>query len=167
MSDAYIKLKETIVEQERLVRVDKFSNQDALDLGNFMVDLAREKGYDVAIAIRKPHGAVLFHHLMEGTNSNNQNWMRRKFNVVTYWEHSSLYAFAYEKSSGESMETHGESLKEFIHVGGGFPIFLKTGEMAAVLTVSNLNHFDDHQFCIEGLAKWAGIKDYPVVKPIE
>lgn len=162
----YQNLMDTIDQQEKMLRFKSFTNEDGLELGNFLVNYAREQGITVSIAIRKTTGGILFHHLMEGTNCNNQNWMRRKFNTVLLWEHSSLRAWAHERLTGETIATHGFTEQEYIFFGGGFPLFLETGELAAVLTISNLPHFKDHQFAVSGLAKWLGVENVPVAEEI-
>lgn len=162
----YQNIMDTIDQQEHMLRLKHFSNQDGLDLGNFMVNFAREQGITVSVAVRKNTGGILFHHLMEGTNINNQNWMRRKFNTVLLWEHSSLRAWAHERLTGETVYTHGFSEEEYIFFGGGFPLILESGEFVGVLTVSNLPHFKDHAFVVAGLAKWLGVENVPsVVEP--
>lgn len=162
----YERLKETIVAQEKLLRVSHFSNQDALDLGNFLVDYAKRQGLAMAISIRKPTGAVLFQHLMEGTNANNQNWIRRKFNSVLRWEHSSLFVWAHERVTGNSLEDHGLSKEEYACCGGGVPLFMKTGELVAVLAVSSLPHFEDHKFAMQGLGAWLKVEGIPEAEEI-
>lgn len=162
--NVYEQLMNVIDRQEALLRVKKFSPQDGLELGLFLVNRAKEQGITVSVAVRKPSGALLFHHCMEGTNLNNQNWMRRKFNTVMLWEHSSLRAWAHERAYGETIETHGFSQQDYIQFGGGIPIFLETGELIAVLTISNLPHFNDHRFGVEGLAAWLGIEGMPVAE---
>lgn len=166
MSNKYEDLMKLIDKQEEMLRFDKFTNEDGLELGNFLVNEAKASGQVVSVAVRKANGAILFHHLPEGTNCNNQNWMRRKFNTVCLWEHSSLRAFAHEHFSGETVQTHGFSEEEYIFFGGGFPIFLKSGEFVGAVTVSNLPHFKDHQFVVDGIAKWLGVEGVPVAEEI-
>lgn len=166
MSNPYEYLMQVIDKQEAMLRFDSFSNQDGLDLGNFLVKEAQAQGQVVSVAIRKANGAILFHHIPEGTNCNNQNWMRRKFNTVCLWEHSSLRAWAHEHFSGETVQTHGFSETEYIFFGGGFPIILKTGEFVGVATVSNLPHFLDHKFVVDGIAKWLKVDNVPVAEEI-
>lgn len=162
--NTYEQMMNTIDKQEAMLRVKKFSPDDGLDLGNFLIKRAKQQGITVSVGIRKPSGALLFHHCMEGTNLNNQNWMRRKFNAVMLWEHSSLRAFAHEQISGETIETHGFAKTDYIQMGGGFPIFLESGELVAVLTISNLPHVQDHNFAVGGLAEWLGVDNIPMVE---
>lgn len=159
----YERINEVTKEQEKLLRFDHFSNRDAWELGSFFVQRIYEKEMDLAIAIRKLNGNIIFQHATANTNLNNQNWMMRKFNTVTLMERSSLGAWAVSFLTGEQVETHGLSNKDYIFCGGGFPIYLKTGEMAAVLTVSNLPHEQDHQFIVETLQEWLDVKEVPYV----
>ena len=157
----YEKVKQITEQQEELLRFRKFSNRDALDLGNFIVDRIREKKLELAVAIRRLNGAILFHHMTEGTNINNQNWMERKFNTVSLMERSSLGVWALSLITGETVAVHGLSEAEYVFVGGGFPIRLQTGEIAGVLTVSNLHHIEDHQFIVDSLSKWLNVREVP------
>lgn len=151
------KLIAVLDEQERLLRFGSFTNEDALALGNFLVMKAKEEGLALAVAVRKPNGALLFHHLMEGTSLNNQNWMTRKFNTVRNWERSSLRQFMDWQVSGEDLNAHGLNSQEYVLCGGGFPIKMKSGEFAGVVTVSNLPHFRDHAFLVRALSAFLNV----------
>ncbi len=78
-------------------------------------------------------------------------------------EHSSLMAWASEQLTDESVTVHGLSTTEYVFVGGGFPIYLKSGELVGSLIISNLPHMSDHQFAVDGRAAWAGIENVPSV----
>lgn len=152
----YQEIKNMTERQEKILRFESFSNKDALELGKFITNKMYAENITLAVAIRRVNGAILYQHLMDGTNHINQNWMERKFNTVSYFERSSLGVWALEGISGETVEVHGLSKEDFVFVGGGFPIRLKTGEIAAVLTVSNLPHMEDHRFIVETLAEYLG-----------
>lgn len=162
-SEDYIKLNEIILKQEEMLRFPQFSNRDAWELGNYMVNKVYENKQELAIVIRKLNGNILFQHCTEGTNLNNQNWMERKFNTVSLMERSSLGAWAVAATTGEVISTHGLSEKDYIFCGGGFPIRLKTGEMVAVLIVSNFPHELDHDFIVKALSDWLGINNVPEI----
>jgi uncharacterized protein (UPF0303 family) len=153
----YMKLNDVLLEQEKLLRFSHFMNRDAWDLGVFLVDRVYRSDFDLAIAIRKLNGNILFQHTSGNTNLNNQNWMSRKFRTVALMECSSLRAWAKAAISGEQVSKHGLSDAEYVFCGGGFPICLKTGEIAAVLTVSNLPHHLDHQFIVDSLSEYLKI----------
>ncbi len=150
----YVKLNDVLLEQEKLLLFDHFSNRDAWDLGTFLVNKIYASDFDLAIAIRKLNGNILFQHTTGNTNLNNQNWMNRKFHTVALMERSSLGAWAMSFILNEPVPAHGLCESEYVFCGGGFPIRLKTGETAAVLTVSNLPHHLDHTFIVNALSEW-------------
>ncbi len=150
----YEEVKKMTEEQEKALRFEHFSNKDAWELGEYIVNRVYDKGIDLSVAIRKLNGTIIFQHLTDGTNHINQNWMERKFNTVSYFERASLGVWALEGISGEKVSVHGLTEDKFVFCGGGFPIRLKSGEMVAVLTVSNLPHFDDHQFIVDSLTEY-------------
>jgi uncharacterized protein (UPF0303 family) len=163
----YEAVRDATEAQERLLRFETFSNKDALELGMFIASEVYAQNMDLAIGIRKLNGALLFHHLTPGTNLTNQLWMRRKFNTVSLMERSSLGAWAISHISGETVSSHGLSDEDYVFCGGGFPIRLVSGELVAVLTVSNLPHPEDHRFLVNALAEFLGVKDLLQVPEID
>ena len=153
------RIKRITEQQEKALVFEHFSNKDALALGSFLTDRVYEQGIELAIAIRRVNGAILYQHMTSGTNLNNQNWMERKYNTVSLMERSSLGAWAISNLTGETVPVHGLSESAYVFCGGGFPIRLVTGEIVAILTVSNLPQVDDHQFIVKGLSEWLGKKD--------
>ena len=150
----YEAINEAVKKQEELLRFDHFTNRDAGELGSFMVQRVYEKGIELAVSIRKLNGTVIFMHETEKTNQNNQNWMNRKFNTVSLMERSSYGAWAESLVTGETVSFHGLDEKDYVFCGGGVPIRLKTGELVAVLIVSNLPHEEDHRFVVDSLKEW-------------
>lgn len=154
----YVKMNDIVLEQEKALRFEHFSHKDAWELGQFLVKRIYDNNIEIAVSIRKLSGYILFQHGTEDTNLNNQNWMNRKFNTVKLMERSSFGAWLSSNISGEKVETHGLSVKDYVFCGGGFPICLKSGEMVGVLIVSNLPHEQDHQFIIDSLQEYLDIK---------
>lgn len=162
-STDYSLIRDTAAKQEELLRFDHFTNRDALELGNHIANAVYERGIDLAICIRKLSGSILFQHLTEGTNGNNENWMRRKFNTVRLMERSSLAAWADAQEKGEAISGMGLSDLDYVLCGGGFPIRLKSGELVGVIIVSNLPHEQDHQLLVELTADFLGVRDVPEI----
>ena len=160
---SYEEISELAKKQEELLRFPHFNNKDAWDLGCFLVQRIYEKQIELAVAIRKLNGSVIFQYGTEQTNQNNINWMKRKFNTVALMERSSYGAWAASLASGETVLTHGLNENEYVFCGGGFPIRLTTGEIVAVLTVSNLPHEEDHRFMIDALKDWLNVEDVPFI----
>ena len=61
--------------QEELLQFEHFSNDDAFELGSFMVSYARKHNITIAISIRLNNGCILFQHCPDGTNLLNQKWI--------------------------------------------------------------------------------------------
>ena len=157
----YERINEITKKQEALLRFEHFSNQDAWELGKFLVQRIYGRNIDLAVAIRRPDGNIIFQYATEGTNLENENWMRRKFNTVSLLKRCSLGAWANSFLTGETVESKGLSEADYVFCGGGFPICLRTGEMTAVLTVSNLPHEQDHEFIAGALEDWLNAEEVP------
>jgi len=164
MSENYANIIEIAKKQEEMLRFDRFSNRDAWDLGAFLVGLMFDRQIDMAISIRKLNGNIIFHYQTQNTTLSNQQWMQRKFNTVSLTEGSSLRAWATAELKGQTLDDQGISSQDYAFCGGGFPIRLKSGELVAVLIVSNLPHKQDHGFVIDSLSEWLGVSDVPVIE---
>lgn len=159
----YAQIIETAKQQEDMLRFPRFTNRDALSLGCFIANLADNKGLDMAIAIRKINGNIVFQYCSPGTTLNNENWMRRKFNTVSLTEGCSLRAWASSLLKKQDLAAQGLDEKDYALCGGGFPIRLASGELVGVLTVSNLPHLEDHAFLVEALCAYLHISGVPAV----
>ena len=164
MSENYADIIGIAKKQEELLRFDHFSNRDAWNLGVFLVERMFDNQIDMAISIRKLNGNIIFHYQTQNTTLSNQQWMQRKFNTVCLTEASSLRAWATAELKGQSLSDQGISAADYAFCGGGFPIRLKSGELVAVLIVSNLPHKQDHGFVVDGLSAWLGVSGVPVVE---
>ena len=159
-------LKEIVAKQEEMLRFDAFSNKDAWNLGKFMVEKIYEAGIELAVSIRKCNGTIVFQHETAGTNLLNDKWMGRKCKTVILKEQSSFGAWVDANMTGETVETNGLNPQEYVFIGGGFPIKLKTGEMVGVLLASNLPQQKDHQFLVDTLSEYLNVKEVPSVLPL-
>ena len=163
-NENYAQIIEATKQQEALLRFDHFSNRDAWELGAFLAGRVHARQLEMAISIRRPTGSIVFQYLTDNTTLSNQQWMQRKFNTVCLTEGCSLRAWATSAAKGQSLEDQGLSSMDYAFCGGGFPIRLKTGELVAVLIVSNLPHKQDHGFIAESLSEWLGVPDVPVIE---
>ena len=163
----YKKIEETVKKQEQMLRFEHFSNKDAWEFGSFMVQKAYNEGIELAIVIRKLNGNIVFQHCTEGTNLCNENWMLRKFHTVSMMERSSFGFWAESMSKGESLATHALDEKDYALCGGGFPIWLKSGEIVGVAIVSNLPHEQDHGFIVDAMSEYLQISDVPRISAFE
>lgn len=151
---------DTVKQQELDLRFDHFTNEDAYELGQHMVQKIKDDGIQMAVMIKKPNGNTLFSYFSEGTTLMNEKWMGRKFNTVKYNEKSSYLIWAFSEKAGRAddpvrdAKLAGFDLSEYAICGGGFPIKLKSGEFVGVILASNLPHEQDHKFLVEGLTSF-------------
>lgn len=145
-------------QQEELLRVGSFSNQDAWKLGCLMVEESARRGIGLAACIRKLNGNIVFQAAGQGTDLTNQLWMERKFRTVSLMEHSSLLAMVTCRLQGQSIRGMGLSDSDYVLCGGGFPICSKGGNLLMVATVSALPHEQDHSFLVDCLSKYLDIQ---------
>lgn len=164
MNENYTGIMSILEEQEKLLRIDRFSGDFALEFGCLMAKRAKEKGVAIGISIRKIDGAVIFQYMPDGANTvNTDNWLRRKSGTVIAFEHSSLYMWAHEQATGQTVQYNGFDPMNCVQRGGAFPLILKSGEFVGVAAVSGLAHYEDHQFIVDSLAEYLGAGEVPAV----
>ncbi|KAF1932794.1 uncharacterized protein M421DRAFT_249298 [Didymella exigua CBS 183.55] len=102
-----------------------------------------------------PH--VLFHCVTHaGTALDNDFWVARKRNTVIRWQASTWRLhnkFGGDEDLFRAKFGLGASAGEYAIHGGGVPVFVSGVEgPVAVVVVSGLKQWDDHQVVVEGLA---------------
>ena len=148
--------------QEVLLQFDHFNNDEAFELGSFMVSYAKKHDITIAVSIRLNNGCIFFQHCPNGTNLLNQKWIERKFNSVKLMERSSLLsAFTFEHDN-DTPEIHALAAKDYALCGGGFPIRIKGSQtVIGAIIASNLYHIADHEFIISCLKEYLHCPDVP------
>lgn len=145
---------ESLLKEEDLLTFNKFSNDDALNLGLTIINMAREAHKEIAVYIEINRQPV-FAYYMEGTYLEIAYWIKRKKNVVDRYGHSS--AFVGEKYKDRGTTFDDSSLldpADFQAVGGSFPIKLEGTGMIGSITVSGLSEEEDHKLCIDGIKRF-------------
>ena len=129
---------------------DKFDQNDAWALGNLMRDTAVERGYPIAIDIRRGD-TPLFSVMLDAATELNFDWARRKRNLVNLtgmssWEHS------VNKANGDDViEKMGLDPRDYTPHGGCVPIRVAGVGIVATVTISGLPQKEDHEFAVESL----------------
>ncbi len=142
---------EAVAAQEARLQFDRFSNDDGIAIGLWLVEQGRARGLSIAVDVRR-FGHVLFHAALTGTSPDNAQWIDRKVRVVERFGHASLYMGCLCRVSGETLEQKFHlPPNTYAPHGGAFPILIRdTGPIGSV-TVSGLPQRDDHALVVEAL----------------
>ena len=150
--------------QEEILQFSHFTNDDAWELGCQIVKEARRLGVQVAVSIRLNNGYVVFQYAADGTNLQNENWMRRKYNSVKTLEHSTLHTYILLRKNEESLEDWSLDSKDYAAAGGGFPIRIEdTGVIGSIL-VSGMDQVSDHDLIIKCVSRYLHVDEVPRIK---
>src|SRR5688572_11165498 len=96
------KLAELLQEEEEL-QFTHFTNEMALEIGVRMIEIAKQKNNAITIDISR-NGQQLFSYSFTGTSTDNNEWVKRKTNVVNRFGHSSYYMETFLKSIEKSIK---------------------------------------------------------------
>ena len=145
---------EIIKKQEENLVFKSFSNEDALEIGLSIIEFAKKIKKSVAINIVK-NGQTVFHYAMDGTSSDQDEWIKKKSNVVLRHHHSSYYMRLYNELKNRSyFEFYSVSPFDYAIHGGAFPIAIEGTGVIGVITVSGLSQEEDHELIVEAFTKF-------------
>lgn len=148
-----------IAEQERASTLPYWNASVAFQLGcalrTRLLSFDKPAVVHISSISTPPH--VLFHSVTHsGTALDNDFWVVRKRNAVIRWQTSTWQLHNKFEGDEEKFKAKlglGESASEYAIHGGGVPILVKNVEgPVAVVVVSGLKQWDDHQVVIEELA---------------
>lgn len=134
-------------EAETLI-LPRFSEVEALALGQILVDLA--KGLALVINIRTPD-RTLFHAALPGSGPFHDRWVQRKSATAWIFQEASLAVGARNREKGETLAKHGLDPEHYADHGGAVPIRVQGVGVVAVVTVSGLPQLEDHKLAVDGL----------------
>jgi uncharacterized protein (UPF0303 family) len=102
----------------------------------------------------------LFYAALPGSAPDNEDWARRKGNVVFRRHESLLLAGEIIKSEGRSQWPDAAlDMKDFALHGGGFPVRVRGVGIVASIAVSGLPSRQDHDMIVTALAEHLGVTD--------
>lgn len=143
-----------IEKQEQDLKFTKFDNNIALELGLMLIEKGKKLNKAITIDLTK-NGHQIFHYSFEGSSPDNDDWVRRKNNVVNRFYRSSLYVGLKLKLANKSIEEkYLISSKEYAPYGGAFPIIIENVGVIGTITVSGLSQEEDHNLVIETIKKY-------------
>ena len=154
---------EQVARQERELVLPRLDAEVAWELGSSLRAMAVERGYGVAIDVRR-FGQPLFYSALEGTTPDNVEWVRRKSNVVARLYRSSYavgLSLALKKQTLE--EKYGMFGTDYMAHGGAFPLTVENAGVVGCATVSGLPQRADHELVVEALCLALG-RDYAALR---
>lgn len=147
-------LIEQLEEQQDRLQFDRFTNDDAWELGSLLVRLGRDRGLVLTVDIRR-HGHQLFHAALAGTTPDNDSWVERKIAVVNRFGGSSYLVGRRLAQNGKTLdEASGLDPIRYAAHGGCFPIIVRNVGVVGTVTVSGLPQAQDHALVVEALQEF-------------
>ena len=145
---------EKLLKQEESLQFTSFSSETAWEIGQLFVQKGQERKLSITIDITM-NSHQLFHYSFPGTSPDNDEWVKRKVNLVTRFGHSSFYMGQFLKSLGKTIEeVFLVPESRFGAHGGCFPIILKGSGVVGTITVSGLAQEDDHQLVVDVIGEY-------------
>ncbi|CAG8615783.1 18739_t:CDS:1 [Acaulospora morrowiae] len=96
---------------------------------------------------------------MSGTTPADVNSAQRKSNVVNHFHHSSLYVGEHLKQQNKKIgETYLFDEREYLALGGAFPLIVKGVGVIGTITVSGSSHLEDHELVVMTLKDFFGLE---------
>lgn len=141
-------------EQEASLIFTSFSRDNALELGNMIVQTAKQKQVVIAVEIIL-NDLPVFKHSMEGTTLRHDMWLKRKANTVKFSQGSSLLFGQLLAETGKPLDTGLYlSFQDYTVLGGGFPLKIDGVGTVGSISVSGLPDVEDHGIIVEVLTKY-------------
>lgn len=139
------------LEAEPRLDLDRFVNDDAVDLGLIAVALIRERELSLAVHIRL-RGDVVFVAKLGATGPDNDRWIAGKAAVVTRFGEASLLVRRRRESEGNMAEWDGDD-RSALFAGGSLPIRVG-GELVGTFTLSGEPDVIDHDVAAEAVRRY-------------
>lgn len=136
--------------QNSRIGFTSFDYDDAYALGNALVTRAAAENLAVTISITFGEQRV-FHAARPGTSADNDDWLARKFRVVTRFNAPSFLIGTRARAKGNNFhESTGLSPALYMAHGGAFPLRVN-GSLVGVVGASGLPEQDDHNLVVWAL----------------
>jgi uncharacterized protein (UPF0303 family) len=148
--------RQRVEAEERELVFDRFTNDDALELGLLLAGKARSRRVGLAIEVERG-GQRLFHFSATGATPDNAAWIERKQRLV-HRMHRSSYAVGLKlAATGASLaDSMGAAAADHAAHGGCFPVVVQGVGLVGTVTVSGLPQKEDHDLVVEAIREFLG-----------
>ncbi|MHA7210950.1 heme-degrading domain-containing protein [Arthrobacter sp. MDT1-65] len=129
----------------------RFTNDDAVALGQLLVQLGVGRNLPIAVSICKPNH-ILFRAALEGATPDNDHWLDAKSRTAQRYSVPSLLVGLRARRNGGRIEDNPmfDTSTHAAH-GGSFPFYIRGVGPVATVTVSGLPQLEDHRLVVEAL----------------
>ncbi len=129
----------------------RFTNDDAVALGQLLVQLGEGRDLPIAIGISTPNH-ILFRAALDGAASDNDYWLEAKSRTAARYAVPSLLVGLRAGRNGGRAEDNPlfDATTHAAH-GGSFPLYIRRVGPVATVTVSGLPQLEDHLLVVEAL----------------
>ncbi len=153
MEEVSAKIEQLRLEQKELV-FDQFDEETAWEIGSRIRRKAVEGGFPVAVSVTV-NRRRLFGCSMPGAAAINDDWVRRKENMVYRFQKSSYEMALYTRMKGYDLkQQYGFELSEYAAAGGSVPIVLRGTGVVGAITVSGLAEHEDHGLVVSVIREY-------------
>lgn len=153
MEEVSAKIEQLRLEQKELV-FDQFDEETAWEIGSRIRRKAAEGGFPVAVSVTV-NRRRLFGCSMPGAAAINDDWVRRKENMVYRFQKSSYEMALYTRMKGYDLkQQYGFEPTEYAAAGGSVPIVLRGTGVVGAITVSGLAEHEDHGLVVSVIREY-------------
>ena len=137
--------------QEKELVFQAFTNEDGKAIGEAIIDKVKTMGRAVVVDIVRNRQRI-YYHAMEGTHIDFERRAVKKARIVQDYFMSSIKLCKFLEMNGKTMEEMLQlSSQEYSARGGSFPIHVKGSGIIGTITVSGMDHEEDHQVIVDVL----------------
>ncbi|HEY3444810.1 MAG TPA: heme-degrading domain-containing protein [Myxococcales bacterium] len=147
-------LLQRIGAEEKTLVFSSFTNDDALALGQLLMEKARSRALPVAIDVERC-GERLFYAALPGSTPDNAGWIERKKRLVNRVHRSSFAVGLELRATNKTLEQRMLlDEKDYAPHGGCVPVVVAQVGFVGTVTVSGLPQEEDHALVVEAMREF-------------
>ncbi|MEH6781829.1 MAG: heme-binding protein [Rhodoglobus sp.] len=152
----------TVADLEYLNTVNcvRMTNDDAVELGLFAVQVIKEWDLNLAVEVVLS-GDVVFKAKLKDTNVDNDAWLAGKAAAAERFEEPSLLVKLRHRANGAPFEDRTDVDHEVVKAHGGSIPLRVDGEIVGTITMSGEPDAVDHEAAAEALARFLDSRGLP------
>ena len=131
-------------------RFTAMDHEAAVALGEDLVRRSRAKGWPMAVSVKLGDHEV-FHVALPGATPINDNWIRRKRNLIELTGEPTFLVGQRLAAEGKTLDDLNLDEVDFAPAGGGYPLIVNDVVVGSVI-VSGVPQQDDHALVVEALS---------------